>query len=66
MPTNLMIDDRLLEQAVRLGHHKTKRETVNVALREYVRQQQRLKSLEAFGTFDFDPAYDYKKARRKR
>ena len=36
MPTNLAIDDQLLEQARRIGKHKTKKETVNTALEEYI------------------------------
>jgi len=66
MPTNLAIDDRLLEEALNLGGHRTKRETVNEALREYIQRRKRLKAVEAFGTIDFDPAYDYKRARAKR
>lgn len=66
VPTNLAIDDHLLERAKRLGKHRTKREAVNVALREYVRRRELLKVLDAFGTIDFDPAWDYKRERRKR
>lgn len=66
MPTNLAIDDELLERAKKLGGHKTKRETVNVALREYIRRRQLLKILNAFGTIDFDPTWDYKRERRGR
>lgn len=66
MPTNLAIDDKLLELAVRLGGHRTKRATVNEALQEYIQRRKRLRALEAFGTIDFDPNYDYKQARRKR
>jgi len=66
MPTNLAIDDKLLEKAVRAGGHRTKRATVNEALEEYVQRRKRLKALRAFGTIDFDPRYDYKRARRKR
>jgi Arc/MetJ family transcription regulator len=63
MPSNLAIDDRLLTEAQKVGKHRTKRETVNAALAEYVqrRKQQRLLSL--FGTIDYDPAYDYKRER---
>ena len=64
MPTNLAIDDKLLAKALDLGGKSTKRETVNEALREYIQYRLRLKSLEAFGTVDFDPKYDHKKARR--
>ena len=66
MPTNLAIDDNLLERAVRVGGHRTKRATVNEALEEYIRRRKRLRALEAFGTIQFDLKYDYKRARRKR
>lgn len=66
MPTNLGIDDKLLEKAQKLGGRRTKRETVNEALEEYIRRRLRLRALEAFGTIDFDPRWDYKAARRKR
>jgi len=66
MATNLAIDEKLLTQAVRVGGHRTKRATVNEALAEYIRRRQRLRALRAFGTIDFDPAHDYKRARRKR
>jgi Arc/MetJ family transcription regulator len=65
MATNLAIDDDLLRQAVRLGKQRTKRATVNEALREYVQRRQRLKAAELFGTVDFDPDFDYKAERRK-
>ncbi|MGH7319772.1 MAG: type II toxin-antitoxin system VapB family antitoxin [Candidatus Rokuibacteriota bacterium] len=66
MPTNLAIDDKLLEQAVRVGGHRTKRATVNEALEEYIQRRKRLGALKAFGTIEFDPKYDYKRARRAR
>jgi len=66
MPTNLHIDSDLLEQAKRLGHHRTKRETVDEALREYIQYRKRVESVEAFGTIDIDPGYDYKKMRNTR
>ena len=66
MPTNLAIDDKLLERALRVGKHRTKRETVNDALREYIQRRKRLDALKLFGTIDFDPTYDYKKARTAR
>ena len=39
MPTNLAIDDHLIEQAQKLGHHRTKKDTVNAALDEYIRRR---------------------------
>ncbi len=66
MPTNLAIDDKPLEQALRLGRYKTKRKTVNEALREFIQRRQRLMLAKLFGKIDYDPTYDYKKERRSR
>lgn len=66
VPTNLAIDDSLLEEALRLGKHRTKRATVNEALKEYVERRRQLEILELFGQIDYDPAYDYKKQRTRR
>jgi Arc/MetJ family transcription regulator len=65
MPTNLAIDDDLLSEALRVGGHQTKRETVNEALAEYVRRRKRRSFVKLFGTIDFRPDWDYKKARRR-
>ncbi|HEU4396081.1 MAG TPA: type II toxin-antitoxin system VapB family antitoxin [Planctomycetota bacterium] len=65
MPTNLHIDDRLIEHARRIGKHRTKREAVNAALEAYVRHLEQMKILELEGTVDFDPAWDYKAERRR-
>ncbi len=63
MSTNLALDDKLIDEALKIGKHKTKRETVNAALREYIllRKQQKVKEL--FGTIEYDASYDYKKQR---
>ena len=66
MPTNLAIDDRLLEEALRLGGHRTKKETVTEALQEYVMRRKQARLLDLFGKIDFDASYDYKKARRRK
>jgi hypothetical protein len=63
MATNLAIDDSLIEEARRIGHHKTKREAVTAALDEYIRWRRQLTILDHFGTIDFDPAYNARKLR---
>lgn len=65
MATNLAIDDRLIEAARRSGGHKTKKAAVTAALDEYVKRRQQLRLLERFGTVEFDPAFDYKSARKR-
>lgn len=42
MPTNLAIDDRLIEEARQVGHHKTKKEPVTAAFDEYIRRRRRI------------------------
>ncbi len=61
MPTNLAIDDELLDEALRLGGHKTKKATVNEALQEYVRRRRQLQILDLFGKIDYDPDHADKK-----
>jgi hypothetical protein len=66
MINNLALDDALIEEARKIGAHKTKREAVIAALDEYVRVRKQRKIIELFGTIDFGPNYDYKAARNKR
>ena len=66
MATNLSIDEKLLGEALALGGYRTKRETVNEALREFIRRRQRLELVKLFGTIEYDVAYDYKSERRRR
>ncbi len=66
MATNLAIDDTLLEEALRVGGHRTKKATVTEALEEYVRRRKQAEVIELFGQIDFDPTYDYKKQRRRK
>lgn len=65
MLTNLALDDALLVQARLLSGHSSKKDAANTALKSYVEGlQKRHALLELLGTFKFDPAYDYKAARR--
>jgi Arc/MetJ family transcription regulator len=66
MATNLALDDALIEDARRWGGHRTKKEAVTAALDEYVRRRKQQKIISQFGTFEFDPDYDYKAERRKK
>ncbi len=64
MATNLQLDDTLIEEAVRLGEHKTKKEAVNQALLEYTRRLRQLELFDLFGTIEYDEDWDYKAQRR--
>jgi Bacterial antitoxin of type II TA system, VapB len=63
MPTNLAIDDRLIQEAQRVGQHRTKKEAVTAALDEYIQRRQQQRILTLFGSIDYKPDYDYKKER---
>lgn len=66
VPTNLNIDDALLAEAQKVSGARTKRETVNEALREFIRRRKQKGILELFGKLRWDDTYDYKKARSRR
>ncbi len=63
MPTNLAIDDDLLEEAQRIGGHRTKKATVTEALEEYIQRRKQARILDLFGKVDFDLKFNYKKQR---
>lgn len=65
MATNLALDDKLIIQAQKAGRHKTKKEAVTAALKEYIVHKKQLGVANLFGTIDFDKSYDYKKARSR-
>ena len=66
MPTNLKLDDQLIDEAVKLGQFKTKQEAVNAAPAEFVARRNRLRILELAGKIEFDPEWDYKRMRGRR
>jgi Arc/MetJ family transcription regulator len=65
MATNLALDDKLLNEALEVGNLKTKKDTVTVALKEFIDRRKQLKIIDLAGTFEFDPKYDYKKLRHR-
>jgi len=66
MATNLALDDRLLNEALRIGGKATKKDTVTEALQEYIARRRQARVLDLFGTIDYEPRHDYKKQRRRR
>lgn len=66
MATNLALDEKLLERALKVGGLGTKRETVNAALQEFVARRQQRKIVDLFGKIHWDSKYDYKKGRSRK
>jgi hypothetical protein len=65
MATNLAIDDKLIEEARRIGKHATKKAAVTEALQEYIQRRKQVEILELFHSIDYAPDYDYKEQRKK-
>jgi Arc/MetJ family transcription regulator len=66
MATNLSIDPELLDRALEVSGERTKKAAVTKALQEFIGRREQKRVLELFGKIDWDPAYDYKAARRRR
>lgn len=64
MATNLKIDEALLNEARTLGKFKTKKETVNEALKLLVKQRKQLEVLNYEGAFEEFDNFDYKEYRK--
>jgi Arc/MetJ family transcription regulator len=65
MPTNLGIDDELLAEAHLASGLRTKKDTVNMALEQYLREKKRKELLAMVGTIDFREGWSPRKARGK-
>ncbi len=66
MPTNLAIDDKLIEDARRIGKKPTKKAAVTEALREYIQRRDQIRVIDLFHTVDYDPEHDYKVQRKRK
>ncbi len=66
MATNLAIDPDLLDKALAVGGEKTRKATVNRALREFVARREQERLLDLFGKLDWDDDYDYKRKRSRK
>ena len=66
MATNLALEDKLINEARRIGKHKSKKDAVNAALRDYIRSHKRLKLLDWIGKVEYYDDYDYKAQRNRK
>jgi hypothetical protein len=66
MATNLSLDPRLLEQAVKVGGERTKKAAVTRALQEYIARRQQKRLLDLIGKLEWDESFNYKAERSRR
>jgi Arc/MetJ family transcription regulator len=60
MRTNIVLDDHLVKEALKLTRVKTKKELVNQALKEFVENRKRLNLMDLAGKIEFAKNYNYK------
>lgn len=63
MRTNIVMDDELMEEAFRYADVRTKRELVDLALREFVENRRRRDVRELRGRVGFRRDYDHEALR---
>ena len=66
MRTNIVIDDRLLEEAFAVSKARSKKALVHEALRELIRLRKRKDLTELAGNVEFYKGYNHKKLRETR
>jgi Arc/MetJ family transcription regulator len=65
MATNLALNDALLIEAQKVGKFKTKKDTVNTALLEFIQRHKQKEITKLFGKIKYQDDYDYKKSRER-
>ena len=65
MATNLSLDPAPLAKALELRGEKTKKATVNMALREFIARREQMKLRELFGRLEWSADFDYKRERTR-
>jgi Arc/MetJ family transcription regulator len=66
MYTNIFIDKKLIDEARELAKIQTKKEIIDLALREFVSRRRKKNLAELKGQIKFSEGYDYKKLREDR
>jgi Arc/MetJ family transcription regulator len=63
MRTNVVLDESLIDEALRLSDAKTKKELIHKALQEFVENRKRRNLLDLSCKIKFNKKYDYKAMR---
>jgi len=65
MRANIVIDEQLMQEALQYSNLKTKKDIINLALKEFVENAKKLSLLDLKGKISFEENYDYKNLREK-
>jgi Arc/MetJ family transcription regulator len=65
MATNLALDPKLLDRALKISGQKTKKAAVTLALEEFIAKRSQKNMLDLMGKLEWDIAYDFKAERSR-
>jgi hypothetical protein len=65
MATNLSLDPKLIEQAVKVSGERTKKAAVTRALEEFIARRKQKHLLDLMGKLEWDVAFDYEAERSR-
>lgn len=64
MRTNIVIDDDLINEGLKLSNLKTKKALIQFVLQEYIQNQRKKNMIDLKGKIAFSEDYNYKKLRQ--
>jgi Arc/MetJ family transcription regulator len=65
MTTNLALDPKLLDRALKISGQKTKKAAVTLALEEFIAKRAQKNMLDLMGKLEWDDSFDYKAERSR-
>jgi hypothetical protein len=65
MSTNLALDPKLLDRALKISGERTKKAAVTKALEEFIARRSQKRLLDLMGKLEWDESYDYKAGRSR-
>jgi hypothetical protein len=66
MATNLALDPKLIDRALKVSGEKTKKAAVTRALQEFIARRSQKQLIDLMGKLQWDDSYDYKAERSRR
>ena len=66
MATNLSLDPKLIELALKLSGERTKKAAVTRALEEFIARRRQRSLMDLMGKLEWDPSFAYKKERDRK
>jgi len=66
MATNLALDPKLVDRALKVSGEKTKKAAVTRALQEFIARRNQKRLIELMGSLQWDESYDFKSERSRR